>query len=156
MRHPVALYRLDAWRPGETRQCRSDPSNTTSAGTDNLVEKIDKAFKTAARTVVPLWNTTNMEVIHRESGFPKASLALAQARIWIGIRFSCLDRNHPISRRADKKVAGAPMTRLQHTTSLAGRMVKPSLFAYNNGAVLSGLEFRGSKRMKPPKVSSNS
>ena len=143
---PVALYGLDAWWPGETRQCRSDLSKTTSTGTDNLVEKLDKAFKTAARAVVPVWKTTNLEVIHRESGFPKASLAIAQARVRIGARFACLDRNHPISKRADRKVAGAPMTRLQRTTSLAGRTVRPSLFAHNNGAVLPGPDYRGSTK----------
>ena len=143
---PVTLYRLDAWWPGKTRQCRTDTSKTTSTRTDSLVEKIDKVFRIAARAVVPVWKTTNLEVIHRESGFPKASLALAQARVRIGTRFACLDRNHPISRRADRRIAGAPLTRLQRTTSLAGRTVRPSLFAHNNGAVLPGPDYRGSTK----------
>ncbi|PNP37739.1 hypothetical protein TGAMA5MH_10340 [Trichoderma gamsii] len=143
---PVLFYGLDAWWLGPTRQCRSNPSKTTNTGTDNLVEKMDKAIRAAARAVVPVWKTTNMEVIHRESGVPKASLALAQARVRIGARFACLDRNHPISKRADKKLAGAPLTRLQRTAALAGRTVRPSLFAHNNRAVLPGPEFRGTKK----------
>lgn len=56
------------------------PYKDPGTGIGNIMEKIDKAFKIAAKAVVPVLKTTNMEVIHRESGFPKASLALAQAR----------------------------------------------------------------------------
>ncbi|KAL7922562.1 ribonuclease H-like domain-containing protein, partial [Trichoderma austrokoningii] len=45
-------------------------------------------------------------------------------------------------------LAGLPLTRLQRTTSLAGRTVRPSLFVHNNGAVLPGPDFRGTKKEK--------
>lgn len=40
------------------------------------------------------------------------------------------------------------MTRLQCVAALAGCIVRLSLFAYNNGVVLPGLEFRGIKKEK--------
>lgn len=143
---PVALYGLEAWWPGETRQSRNDPSKLISTGATNLIVKMDKPFRTAARASVPVWRTTNMAVIHRESGFPRATLALAQARLRAATRFACLDRNHPISRRIDRKLKGTPMTRLQRTASLVGRTVRPSLFAHNIGSVLPGTDLRGTSK----------
>jgi hypothetical protein len=72
-----------------------------------------------------------------------AKLALAQARLRVATRFACLDRNHPVSRRIDRRIKGTLMTRLQRTASLAGRTVKPSLFTHNIGSVLPGTELRG-------------
>lgn len=43
------------------------------------------------------------------------------------------------------------MTRLQRTVSLAGRTVRLSLFAHNNGAVLPGPDFRGTKKEEAAK-----
>lgn len=117
---------------------------TTETGVNGLVDKINKVFRTAARAVVPVWKTTNLSVIYRESGFPRATLALAQARLRIRTRFACLDRNYPISRRADRKIAGALMTRLQRTALIAGCVTRPSLFAHNNSAVLPGPDFHRS------------
>ncbi|PON20640.1 hypothetical protein TGAM01_v210514 [Trichoderma gamsii] len=80
--------------------------------------------------------------VRRPKGFPGSSPSEDSNRA----RFACLDRNHPISRRADRRAAGAPLTRLQRTTALARRTVRPSLFAHNNGAVLPGPDFRGTKK----------
>lgn len=146
---PVALYGMEAWWPGDKRQSASCPSRQVTTGTSSLVEKMDKAFRTAARAVLPAWKTTNTAVVHRESGVPPAPVALAQARLRTSARFASLDRNHPVSRRIDKKLPPRiPMTRLQRTASLVGRTVRPSLFAKNNGAVLAGPDFRGLPKAK--------
>jgi hypothetical protein len=44
---------------------------------DNLIEKMDKAVRVAARAVVPIWKITNIEVIYRELGVLKALLVIA-------------------------------------------------------------------------------
>jgi hypothetical protein len=145
---PVALYSIKAWWPGETRQSKNNPTKLVNTGVSNLMEKIDKPFRTAAQASVPVWKTTNIAVIHRESGFPRAKLALAQARLRMATRFTCLDRNHPVSRRIDRRAKGTPMTRLQRTASLVGRTVRPSLFAHNIGSVLPGTKLRGISKEK--------
>lgn len=92
-----------------------------------------------------------MEVIHRESSFPKAFMAQVQASVRIGTRFAYFDRSHSIGRRADKRIEGAPMIWLQRTNSPAGHIIKPSLFAHNNSAVLPGPSLCGFTKQEAAK-----
>ncbi|KAL6702198.1 ribonuclease H-like domain-containing protein [Trichoderma pleuroticola] len=99
---PVALYGVEAFWPGESKQSATNPSRQ---------------------------KTTNLPVIHRESGVPPA--------------------NHPISRRIDRRLPPrVPPMRLQRTAALVGKTVRPSLFAKNNGAVQAGPDFRGLPKAK--------
>lgn len=52
----------------------------------------------------------------------------------------------PYQQESGQESRGRPLTRLQRTTALAGRTVRPSLFAHNNGAVLPGPDFGGTKK----------
>ncbi|KKO96446.1 hypothetical protein THAR02_11453, partial [Trichoderma harzianum] len=141
---PVALYGTEAFWPGESRQSATNPSRQVGTGSTGLTAILEPPFKAAARAVVPVWKTTNLPVIHRESGVPPASVWVAQTRLRTAARFAGLDRNHPISRRIDKKLPPrVPPTRLQRTAALVGKTVRPSLFAKNNGAVRAGPDLRG-------------
>jgi hypothetical protein len=146
---PVALFGAEAWWTGPSRQSINDPNKNASTGTEGLVSKLDRVFRTAARAVLPVWKTTSIPILHRESGIPPTSVALAQVRIRTAARYVCLDRNHPLSRRIDKKPpARLPMTRLQRTANLAGRTIRPTMFVRKNPAILPGRDLRGNPKTK--------
>jgi hypothetical protein len=44
---------------------------------DNLIKKINKAIKVAARAVILVWKIINIKVIYKELGVLKALLAIA-------------------------------------------------------------------------------
>ena len=104
---------------------------------------MEKAFKAAARAVLPVWKTTPVPVLHRESGIPPASVALAQARLRNAARLAKLDNSHPICRRADGPTHIWPKTWLQRTASLAWKTVRPTLFTKKPTHVHAGLALTG-------------
>ncbi|KAK4170699.1 hypothetical protein QBC36DRAFT_147551, partial [Triangularia setosa] len=76
---------------------------------------INRALKSAARAVVPVWRTTPLGALFRESGTPPAEVALAHARISMATRFKSLDHRHPLvlrTRPAPEPVRRGPRRRL--------------------------------------------
>ena len=92
---PVALYGMEARWPGLERESRTNPDRLVGTGVLGLTDKLDKALKTAARAVLPVWKTTPIPILHRESGIPSALTALAQAILRCATRLAGPDRNHP-------------------------------------------------------------
>ena len=60
---------------------------------------IDIAIRTAARAVLPVWRTTPIPILHRESGLPPAEVLLEQIRLRTSLRLKTLDPAHPLVRR---------------------------------------------------------
>ncbi|RFU78528.1 reverse transcriptase [Trichoderma arundinaceum] len=118
---PVALFGAEAWWPGEERQSIRDPNRHVGTGTANLVENLDRVFRTAARAVLPAWKTTSVPVLHRESGIPP------------GISSPGTTKSADLSPR---------------TAAIAGRVPRPSLFAKIIGSVRLGPELRGQPKAK--------
>ncbi|RFU78212.1 reverse transcriptase [Trichoderma arundinaceum] len=146
---PVALFGAEAWWPGEERRSAANPNHLVSTGTAGLVERLDKVFRVAARTVIPAWKTTRTAILHRESGIPPASVALAQLRVRTSTRYNILHSAHPLAARIAKRPPrDLPPTRLQRTAAIPGKVPRPSLFVKNIGSVLPGPELRGQTKDK--------
>ena len=109
-------------------------------GLGKHMAKIDTAIRTAARAVLPVWRTTRIPILHRESGLPPAEVLLEQIRLRSSLRLRTLDPAHPlVSRMADATQKKATRgrkpnwerppnrTRLQRTVQLTPPCPRPQL-----------------------------
>ncbi|CCE27268.1 uncharacterized protein CPUR_00740 [Claviceps purpurea 20.1] len=56
------------------------PQDTPRTGITGMVEKMEKAVRTAARAMLPVWKTTPIPILHRESGLLPAYQMLEHIR----------------------------------------------------------------------------
>lgn len=141
---PTALFASEVWWQGKTKPGTKDKTREVSTRMEHHVGVIDKAIRSAARAVLPVWKTTPGAALHRESGLPPAEVALEQTRHRTGLRFRLLDEAHPIvtrlrAARKQKGPGGRPgknpsaprTTRLQRTELLSTPCHRPQLISRN-------------------------
>ena len=114
-----AYFGAETWWPGRTRP-RSRPQADTPP-ISNLVNKhltdLSTVVLTGARAVLPVFRTTQLPVLHRESGFYPPEIELDQIALTASTRLSRLDPYHPLRRRA------RAIARIGHPTSRFARRV---------------------------------
>ena len=96
---PVAYYAAETWWPGRTRPGSTRP---ISNQVDSLLQTLTKVGLAAARAVLPVWKTTPVAALHRESGIPPPELALNSIASSATTRLKRLDPRHPLRIRAEK------------------------------------------------------
>ena len=139
---PIATYGAEAWWPGASWPSQEKEGQQVNNGLKQYVYKIDMAIRTAARAALPIWRTTPIPVLHRESGLPPAEVLLEQIRLRSSLRLRKLDSNHPLVKRIDytpkaKNTRGRkpkwqrppPLTRLQRTAQLTPSCPRPQLLS---------------------------
>lgn len=57
---------------------------------------MDIALKTSMRAILPVWRTTPIAALHRESGIPPASQLLEACCIRFAARLKYLNKLHPL------------------------------------------------------------
>lgn len=137
---PILTYGAEAWWPGTSWPSQSKEGTEVNNGLKERTAKIDKAIRTAARAALPVWKTTPIPVLHRESGLPPAEVLLEQIRLRSSLRLRKLDQDHPLIRRltyTPKKKDNRgrkpewerppPLTRLQRTAQLTPSCPRPKL-----------------------------
>jgi ribonuclease HI len=106
---PIAYFAAETWWPGRTRQGSGAP---ISNRVDSLLELLSKVVLTAARAILPVYQTTPTGVLHRESGLPPPEIALNSQALAATVRLRRLDTRHPLFSRAKKLLAlGRPTSR---------------------------------------------
>ena len=106
---PVAYYAAETWWPGRTRP---GTTQAISNRVDHLIQTLTKVTLTAARAILPVWKTTPVAVLHRESGVSPPELALNSMALAAATRLKRLDPRHPLRRRAEKiQSSGRPTSR---------------------------------------------
>lgn len=141
---PVATYGAETWWQGPTKPGTKDPTKMVKTRQDALVGIIEKTVKVAARAVLPVWKTTPVPVLHRESGLPPAEVILEQYRLRAAMRLKTLDELHPLVQRLQARpnrgTGGRPSrtggqltrdTRLRRMNSLLGPCERPRLWPTN-------------------------
>ncbi|EED11470.1 polymerase, putative [Talaromyces stipitatus ATCC 10500] len=112
-------FGAETWWPGRTR-FRSRPQADTPP-ISNLVNKhltdLSTVILTGARAILPVFRTTQLPVLHRESGFYPPKIELDQIALTASTRLSRLDPYHPLRRRA------RAIARTGHPTSRFARRV---------------------------------
>lgn len=135
---PVATYGADIWWPGLVKPSAKVGGKLVDCKVEGHVARLDRAIKTTARAVLPVWKTTPIPILHRESGLPPAKVILEQIRLRASLRLRSLDPLHPLTRRLatplpPSRGGGRPTTRpaldkstrLQRTSKLTPPAERP-------------------------------
>ncbi|KID83792.1 reverse transcriptase [Metarhizium guizhouense ARSEF 977] len=96
---PILLFGVEAWYPGTTSPRWRRPSKEGPSRIQQLVRKMSKALKQAIRAILPIWKTTPIAVLHRESGIPPVHQLLEARRLRFSDRIKSLDHAHPLAKR---------------------------------------------------------
>ncbi|EXU95536.1 reverse transcriptase domain protein [Metarhizium robertsii] len=139
---PILLFGVEAWYPGTTSPRWRRPSKEGPSRIQQLVRKMSKALKQAIRAILPIWKTTPIAVLHRESGIPPVHQLLEARRLRFSARIKSLDHAHPLAKRSTE-IAPRPIikciklkyqlppkafpTRLRRTNKLLANCQRPVL-----------------------------
>ncbi|EED18955.1 conserved hypothetical protein [Talaromyces stipitatus ATCC 10500] len=101
-----AYYGAETRWPGYTRP---GPSQTSNRVREHL-EKLTKVILTGARAVLPVFRTTPISVLYRESGFSPPEIELDRIALPATVRLRRLDPYHPLRRRAEQVASSGRQT----------------------------------------------
>ncbi|KAG7406822.1 putative RNA-directed DNA polymerase from transposon BS [Fusarium oxysporum f. sp. raphani] len=140
---PVLLYGIEVWYPGATRPRWDQPSKDRPSSIQHLLQRMNKAIVQSMRAVLPVWKTTPVAILHRESGMPPITQLLEARRYRFSARLKSLDEAHPLAKRTlpprqptyhqlIKRKYQAPTessfrTRLRRTNELLAPCPRPAL-----------------------------
>ena len=133
-----ALYGTEAWYAGRTRPSPHKKHGATfkvSTRVGGLIKMVQSAITLAARGVLPVWRTTPLPTLMRDSGLPSAEVALEEAKARFALRLQTVDRHHPLAQRTLVPTAlrgrGAgqkrPCTKIHRLGSLLPAVPRPEL-----------------------------
>lgn len=128
-----ALYGSEAWYAGREKPAkykRDGTPTTVSTKLGGLVKMIQSTITLAARGVLPVWKTSPLPTLMRDSGLPSAEVALEESRANLALRLRTVDRYHPLAGRIKIPVRRGikrPITRLQRLGGLVPWAPRPEL-----------------------------
>jgi ribonuclease HI len=93
-----AYFGAETWWPGRSRPCPR--AGSTSNQVQGQLNKIAKVIQTGARAILPVFRTTPLPALYRESGLLPAEVELDYIATSATIRVRRLDPYHPLRRRA--------------------------------------------------------
>ncbi|KAF5255387.1 hypothetical protein FOXYS1_14210 [Fusarium oxysporum] len=96
---PVLLYGASASDPGTTWPRWSQPSKDVLSSNQHLIQRMTKAMNQSMRAILPVWKTTPVAALHRESGIPPVDQLLEARRLRFPARLKSLDKAHPLAIR---------------------------------------------------------
>ncbi|KAF4460560.1 reverse transcriptase [Fusarium albosuccineum] len=96
---PVLLHGSEAWYPGKTRPRWSQPTKDLPSSNQHLIQRMTKAMNQAMRAILPVWKTTPITILHRESGIPPVDQLLEARRLRFSARLKSLDEAHLLASR---------------------------------------------------------
>jgi ribonuclease HI len=96
---PVLLHGSEAWYPGKTRPRWTQPMKDLPSSNQHLLQTMTKAMNQAMRAILPVWKTTPITILHRESGIPPVDQLLEARRLRFSARLKSLDEAHPLASR---------------------------------------------------------
>ncbi|KAM6508463.1 hypothetical protein FALCPG4_19002 [Fusarium falciforme] len=140
---PVLLHGAEAWYPGTSRPRWSQPSKDVPSSNQHLIQRMTEAMNQSMRAILPVWKTTPIAALHRESGIPPVAQLLEARRLRFSARLKSLDEAHPLASRTclprqptyhdliKRKYQAPPessfRTRLRRTDELLAPCTRPKL-----------------------------
>ncbi|RKK80609.1 hypothetical protein BFJ68_g17704, partial [Fusarium oxysporum] len=137
------LYGAEAWYPGTTRPRWNQPTKDLSSSNQHLIQRMTKAMNQSMRAILPVWKTTPIAALHRESGTTPVAQLLEARRLRFSARLKSLDEAHPlasrtrphsqpayhdlIKRRYQAQTESSFRTRLRRTDGLLALCARPKL-----------------------------
>jgi hypothetical protein len=133
----------EAWYPGTTRPRWNQPTKDLSSSIQHPIQRMTKAMNQSMRAILPVWKTTPIAALHRESGIPPVAQLLEARRLRFSARLKSLDEAHPlasrtrppsqpayhdlIKRRYQAQTESSFRTRLRRTDELLAPCGRPKL-----------------------------
>jgi hypothetical protein len=77
----------------------NQPTKDIPSSNQYLIQRMTKAMNQAMRAILPVWKTTPITILHRESGIPPVDQLLEARRLRFSARLKSLDDTHPLVRR---------------------------------------------------------
>jgi len=99
---PSILYGTEAWYGGRqkpSRLQREGHAPVVSARNGWHVDMVDRTLTMAAKGILPVWRTTPINSLFRDSGLPSGLAALEEAKLRFAMRLQTVDNGHPLIRR---------------------------------------------------------
>ncbi|KAL6402749.1 transposase [Ilyonectria robusta] len=96
---PVLLYGTEVWYPGATQPRWNQPSKDRPSGIRHLLRRMTDAIVHSMQAILPVWRTTPIAILHRESGIPPIAQLLEARRYRFSARLKSLDKAHPLAER---------------------------------------------------------
>ena len=99
-----ALYGAEAWYGGRTRPSQHKKNGATievSTRLGGLIKMVQSAITLAAREVLPVWRTTPLPALMRDSSLPLVEVALEEAKARFALRLQIVDKHHPLAQRTE-------------------------------------------------------
>jgi ribonuclease HI len=133
-----ALYGTEAWYAGRSRPSPHKKNGATIQVSTKLgghVKMVQSVITLAARGVLPVWRTTPLPTLMRDSGLPSAEVALEEAKARFALRLQTVDECHPLAKRTEvsptRRGRGAgrrkPTTKIHRLGSLLPAIPRPKL-----------------------------
>lgn len=122
------IYGNEAWYGGKNRIAgykRDGTAKWVGTRIGSLVEMVGSALALAARGVLPIWRTTPLTTLYRDSGLPAPDVALEDAQSRFALRLQTVDENHPLVRRIKHKKRA--VTKLQRAGQMLPKILRPEL-----------------------------
>ncbi|KAJ3454128.1 hypothetical protein MRS44_018022 [Fusarium solani] len=164
---PVLLHGAEAWYPGTSRPRWNQPSKDVPSSNQHLIQRMTEAMNQSMRAILPVWKTTPIAALHRESGIPPVAQLLEARRLRFSARLKSLDEAHPLASRTclprqptyhdliKRKYQALPegnfRTRLRRTDELLAPCARPKLIQQHTrpahpGRILRWLSILGWSR----------
>ncbi|KAF6515167.1 hypothetical protein HZS61_005073 [Fusarium oxysporum f. sp. conglutinans] len=140
---PVLLHGSEAWYPGTSRPRWNQPTKDIPSRNQHLIQRMTKTMNQAMRAILPVWKTTPITILHRESGIPPVDQLLEARRLRLSARLKSLDEAHPlasrtrspsqptyhdlIKRKYQVQIENGFRTRLRRTDELLAPCTRPKL-----------------------------
>ncbi|KAL9570491.1 hypothetical protein ACKAV7_005379 [Fusarium commune] len=96
---PVLLHGSEAWYPGKNRPRWTQPTKDLPSSNQHLIQIMTKAMNQAMTAILPVWKTTPITILHRESGIPPVDQLLDARRLRFSARLKSPDEAHPLANR---------------------------------------------------------
>lgn len=100
---PVLLYGAETWwapdDPPPPPQALTQRKERKNDGRGRITNQVQLVINAAARAVLPVWRTTRVATLLRESGLPPARAWLDHAAARAALRAGQLDAYHPLRQR---------------------------------------------------------
>lgn len=125
------LYRMEVWYAGRTRIAgfkRDKSPKVVSTRLGGHLRLLENTLVITIKGVFPVWRTTPLAILFRDSGLPSPQVALEEALARLVLRLQTTDSSNPLVRR----IAGVceqarPLTKLQVTRRLLLQVPRPIL-----------------------------
>ncbi|KAI1002862.1 hypothetical protein K3495_g5340 [Podosphaera aphanis] len=108
---PIAHFGAETWWPGKCRTSGRVICNRVGSH----LGKLGKVYTATARAILPVYRTTPIAALLRETGLNSAEVALDDISRGAAIRTRRLDPHHPLFTRGQKSLNGLALTRFART-----------------------------------------